>query len=312
MAAAPLDSSSTPPGAAAAESDQTRFHGDPMEDTDPQSTRKRPRLDSGSRVCESWSTDEMSGRTAAATAPVTAADGAADQEASAAAASRPASRVTINVKSPTTGSRELESGPVDDPATSSSSSTTLPDQSSSAGGAPPTQSQSADTSNTAAGQASNNAISLSSSPVQSPEIEVADVEDVDQDTNTTSTWKPLGEAMRDRVTPEVVQLQDQLSLTDTFPKLHEHLGLRENLDEVCAIIEKGEGRKTHHGEAGRAVLKLRRSTGNPHDVTVFLAVKNWLDDAVNNLGQLTYDTYTDDRDFWEEFPVMVEFLLRRV
>ena len=311
MAAAPLDSSSTPPGAAAAESDQTRFHGDPMEDTDPQSTRKRPRLDSGSRVCESWSTDEMSGRTAAATAPVTAADGAADQEASA-AASRPASRVTINVKSPTTGSRELESGPVDDPATSSSSSTTLPDQSSSAGGAPPTQSQSADTSNTAAGQASNNAISLSSSPVQSPEIEVADVEDVDQDTNTTSTWKPLGEAMRDRVTPEVVQLQDQLSLTDTFPKLHEHLGLRENLDEVCAIIEKGEGRKTHHGEAGRAVLKLRRSTGNPHDVTVFLAVKNWLDDAVNNLDQLTYDTYTDDRDFWEEFPVMVEFLLRRV
>ena len=311
MAAAPLDSSSTPPGAAAAESDQTRFHGDPMEDTDPQSTRKRPRLDSGSRVCESWSTDEMAGRTAAAAAPVTAADGAADQEASA-AASRPASRVTINVKSPTTGSRELESGPVDDPATSSSSSTTLPDQSSSAGGAPPTQSQSADTSNTAAGQASNNAISLSSSPVQSPEIEVADVEDVDQDTNTTSTWKPLGEAMRDRVTPEVVQLQDQLSLTDTFPKLHEHLGLRENLDEVCAIIEKGEGRKTHHGEAGRAVLKLRRSTGNPHDVTVFLAVKNWLDDAVNNLDQLTYDTYTDDRDFWEEFPVMVEFLLRRV
>lgn len=310
MAAAPLDSSSTPPGAAAAESDQTRFHGDPMEDTDPQSTRKRPRLDSGSRVCESWSTDEMSGRTAAAAAPVTAADGAADQEASA-PASRPASRVTINVKSPTTGSRELESGPVDDPATSSSSSTTLPDQSSSAGGAPPIQSKSADT-DTAAGQASNNAISLSSSPVQSPEIEVADVEDVDQDTNTTSNWKPLGEAMRDRVTPEVVQLQDQLSLTDTFPKLHEQLGLRGNLDEVCAIIEKGKEREIYHGEAGRAVLKLRRSTGNPHDVTVFLAVKNWLDDAVNNLDQLTYDTYTDDRDFWEEFPVMVEFLLRRV
>ena len=307
MAAAPLDSSSTPPGAAAAESDQTRSHGDPMEDTDPQSTRKRPRLDSGSRVCESWSTDEMAGRTAAAAAPVTAADGAADQEASA-AASRPASRVTINVKSPTTGSRELESGPVDDPATSSSSSTTLPDQSSSAGGAPPIQSQSADT-DAVAGQASNDAISLSSSPVQSPEIEVADVEDVDQDTNT-SNWKPLEEAMRDRVTPEVVQLQDQLSLTDTFPKLHEQLGLRENLDEVCAIIEKGK--EIPPWEAGPAVLKLRRSTGNPHDVAVFLAVKNWLDDAVNNLDQLTYDTYNDDRDFLEEFPVIVEFLLRRV
>lgn len=52
--------------------------------------------------------------------------------------------------------------------------------------------------------------------------------------------------------------------------------------------------------------------GTPHDITVFLAVKNWLDDVANNLDQLTYDTFTDDRDFWEELPVVVEFLLRRV
>lgn len=58
--------------------------------------------------------------------------------------------------------------------------------------------------------------------------------------------------------------------------------------------------------------KLTCPTGSPHDVTVFLAVKGWLDDVANSLDQLTYDTFTDDRDFWEELPVLVEFLLRRV
>lgn len=219
MAAAPLDSSSSPPGAAAtaASSDQTRFHGDPMEDTDPQSTRKRPRLDSGSRACESLSTDEMSGRTDPAPA------------------SRPASRVAINMKSPTIESGELQSGPVNDPAPSSSSSSTVPDQSALGGDGAAPPAQPADT----IGGHSTNAISLSSSPARSPEIEVADVEDVHQDANM-SNWRPLGEGLRDRVTPEVVQIHDQLSLMDAFPKLQENLSLRENLDEICAIIEKGK------------------------------------------------------------------------
>lgn len=70
---------------------------------------------------------------------------------------------------------------------------------------------------------------------------MADVEEGDQDGNT-SNWKPLGEALRDRMTPpEVVQLHTQLSLTEAFPKLQENLGLRENLEEICNIIEKGKG-----------------------------------------------------------------------
>ena len=231
MAAAPLDSSSTPPGAAAttaASSDQTRFHDDPMEDTEPQSTRKRPRLDSGSGACESWSTDEMSGRTVSSATAADGGDGAADQESS--AASRPASRVTINTKSPTIGSGQPSVSNFDGPATSSSSPT-VPHQSSDT--APPAQS--ADT-----GAHSYNAMSLSSSPAQSPVIEVADAEDGDQDGNT-SNWKPLGESLRDQMTPpEVVQLHTQLSLTEAFPKLQENLGLRENLEEICSIIEKGK------------------------------------------------------------------------
>jgi ubiquitin carboxyl-terminal hydrolase 34 len=52
--------------------------------------------------------------------------------------------------------------------------------------------------------------------------------------------------------------------------------------------------------------------GHPHDVTVFTAVKSWLDICTNNLGQICYETFLDDREFWEELPTVVEGLLRRV
>lgn len=61
------------------------------------------------------------------------------------------------------------------------------------------------------------------------------------------------------------------------------------------------------GESG-----LRRSTGSPHDIAVFVAVKNWLDEVASNLDQLSYNTYAEYRDFWEDLPAIVEYLLRRV
>lgn len=234
MAAAPLDSSSTPPGAAAAtasSSDQTRFHDDSMEDTNRQSTRKRPRLDSGSGAYESWSTDEMSGRTVSSGGGGggEAADHAEGEEED---TSRPANRVTINTKSPT---EKPSVSNLDGPVVSSSSSTD-PDPSSSSSATAPAVAQPAEVDTRPSHPTS---ISLSSSPAQSPEIEVADVDDGDQDGNMSS-WKPLGDALRERVTPpEVVELHTQLSLTEAFPKLHENLGLRENLEDICSIIEKG-------------------------------------------------------------------------
>ncbi|XHG03146.1 hypothetical protein AWENTII_006465 [Aspergillus wentii] len=263
MAAAPLESSSTPPGAIS--TDPTRPKNDPMEDSDPQTTRKRPRLDSGSGACESLSTDETSAsRTSDSTA---AAPAAPDQEAS--VSTRPASRVTINMKSPTSVDMTAES--VD---------STSPEQ---LGAEPAAQSTDPDDAH------APNVISLSSSPAQSPEIEVAELEDMDQEPDV-SNWRTLGEALRDPVTPDVVQLHDQLLLTETFPKINENLDLRENVEEIWTIIEKGP----------------------PHDVTVFLAMKNWLEDSVSSLNQLTYEVWIDDRDFWDEIPIMLECLLRRV
>ena len=48
-----------------------------------------------------------------------------------------------------------------------------------------------------------------------------------------------------------------------------------------------------------------------HDVTVFLSVASWLDKCASRLGQLTYQSFVEDREFWEALPLVVEGLLRR-
>jgi ubiquitin carboxyl-terminal hydrolase 34 len=89
-----------------------------------------------------------------------------------------------------------------------------------------------------AGAQSSTAISISSSPSRSPEIEVAEVEDMDQDPNT-SRWRPLGEAVQEQSSAGIVQVHEQFSLVDHFPKLHGNPDLRESLEETVSIIEKG-------------------------------------------------------------------------
>lgn len=218
MEASPLESSSTPPRAITP--DPTRPHNDPMEDIHPESTRKRPRLDSGSGVCESLSTGSPEAAAARMSEQGEAAPAASEHEAP--VSTPPANRMAINMKSPT--SAEVAPKPVeasfDQPAAAAAPSAQSPD----------------------AGANASAAISLSSSPAQSPEIEVAEVEDMDQDPNASS-WKTLGDALRIQPTPELVQLHDQLPLADTFPTIHRNVDTRENLEEIGTAILKGMGRR---------------------------------------------------------------------
>ena len=212
MAPAPLDSSSTPPRLSTTEP-TTFASNEPMEDNDIQETRKRPRLDSGNGACESMAIDQPSA--GLTPDPVAAALTATDPSPS--TPSRSASRVTINMKSPLPAEAAPELTEVE-----AEESTTIPSE------------QIGDP-----GAHSSTAISVSSSTAQSPEIEVAEVEDMDQDP-TDSNWKSLEEALRDRAAPEVVQLQEPLSLTELFPKLSGATDLRESLEEICSMIEKGK------------------------------------------------------------------------
>ncbi|KAL4918129.1 hypothetical protein BDW62DRAFT_68207 [Aspergillus aurantiobrunneus] len=259
MAAAPLENSSTPPDAVS--TDTARPPGDSMEEIDPQSTRKRPRLDSGSGACESLPVPDEGSAPLSEAAPD--APAIADQKAP--APNRPASRITINMKSPTIAGNH-PSAPEDTPAGEPNT-----DTSAQPGDGQPT-----------------NVVSLSSSPAQSPEIEVAELEDMDQDPNTTS-WKSLGEALREPLGPDVVQLRDQVYLPDSFPTIDQDRDPRENLEEICAIIEKG----------------------SEHDSIVFTAVKQWFDDVVNALEHLSHELLMDSRYFWDEVPLLTESLLRR-
>lgn len=214
MAGAPLESSSTPPDIISTPPHQTGSHSISMDDTDPQATRKRPRLDSGSGARESMSTP---GSPSDPVPEQAAASPTADQEAL--AQQRPASRVTINMKSP---------------ATVKSDSATVESQPEQSDASPlPRPRQSAEIN-----PQSSAAISISSSPTQSPEIEVADVEEMDQDPTTTN-WRSLGDALRGQAATEVVRLHEQLSLPEAFPKLRGNLELREAIEEMGALIEKG-------------------------------------------------------------------------
>lgn len=200
MAAPPPDSSYTPPDNLRAKSPSLN---DPMEDLDPQSTRKRPRLDSGSGVSPSLSLDGTS-RTASV-APASEMDETSDS-------GPPASKVTINMKSPVSSHDTLADPQLPDPNLQLQNDT----------------------------DEAPNVISVSSSPSapQSPEIEVAEPEDIDQDP-ATSNWKPL-RTLHGQEEPEVIEIQDINRFADTFPKLDQNLRHRENFKDLGDIIEHGD------------------------------------------------------------------------
>lgn len=231
MAGTPLENSSTPPGPASPES--VRSRRDSMENIDSESIRKRPRLDGGSDSREAMSTDEPSATVVSGNHDVVSAH-SPRQFTLEPSSPRPSSKMTINVKSPTRARTSI------DPATA------LPQTSlSHVDTAPlvdyvPVLTTTITDDAAMSGVDLSTAISISSSPLQSPpEIEVAEVEDMDQDPST-SHWRPLGEALRDHGGREVVQLHDTLSLTEVFPKVRRNRDLRDSVEEIMNIIEKGK------------------------------------------------------------------------
>ncbi|OGE53350.1 hypothetical protein PENARI_c008G00898 [Penicillium arizonense] len=249
MAVSPPDSYHPPPDTPLNE-DNVR---DSMEDLDPQATRKRPRLDSGSRVSPSLSLDGMS-------RPVSAPASEMDDD-----PARPASKFTINMKSPPSPAA------LDLPSAESQ----LPDN------APELQVDS--------DAASANVISIHSSSSQgSPHIEVADPEDMNQESNH-SNWKPLAEVLNEQGDMEVVEDEDIVPLTDSFPKLHEDMRPRDNFKAIADMIEHG----------------------HPREGIALAATKQWLNTCVNNLDRVTLEAFMEEPEFWGNFPFIMERLVYR-
>ena len=199
-----------------------------MEDADSSATRKRPRLDSGDRTYRSMSVDRLrdaSTDSAAAKTPSTPPDEQAALLPPGEAGHVPPmtltpSKVTINVR---------------EPAHTPQSSVPIPfsTTSTSRGGGK--------VSDTAPGgqgigdkmdASSPNVISVGSSPPQSPEIEVAEVEDMNDDPGRT-IWQPMNRAF----TSLDARLAQRAILND-FPFRQNKKGLRKTLALMILTIEK--------------------------------------------------------------------------
>ncbi|KAF3392464.1 Ubiquitin carboxyl-terminal hydrolase 34 [Penicillium rolfsii] len=130
-------------------------------------------------------------------------------------------------------------------------------------------------------ETASDVISISSSPARSPEIQAGEPEDMD------GNWQTLEDAIQEE---DVVEVEDLApSLVDSFPRVRENLSARDNLVRIVALIQKA----------------------GPRDAEAASAVKTWMDDCVKNLDRLTLEEFGEDQEFWQQFPDVVESLLRR-
>ena len=131
---------------------------------------------------------------------------------------------------------------------------------------------------------SHETISISSSPIGSPEIEIAEVEDYDQDPSQTQWTQRIGGS-------GTARLIHPSYLRRAFPFVDEF--------------------KT--GEAKQAIIRVAKILGDPSrdPAPVFQAVKDWLTRFAASCDTLTDDFLQDDFFFWTRLHLIPEALLRR-
>ena len=188
-----------------------------MDDFDSSLTRKRPRLDSGDRSYRSMSADELSATPSRSEPPDPPTVSAEDNQVSfmVSAPSQAPCQVTINVRDSGPSISQLASSEDYQP-------TNLPPQ-------PNQQSNSKLAgASVAADTSSPDLISVSSSPLRSPEIEVAEIEDIGDQPGETR-WRTLGDAT-----------DIQLSILEGFPYRAPERTLRENVQIIANAIEYSE------------------------------------------------------------------------
>ena len=201
-----------------------------MEDADSSATRKRPRLDSGDRAHRSMSADRLRDTATDSGppgAPSTSSDGHLSSLPPEAADRVPPMSltpskvtITINVREPANTSPTHTSTQVN--AISSlrggdgRSDAAVRDQDFSSKMDSP----------------SPNVISVGSSPPQSPEIEVAEVEDMTDDPGETR-WKPMI-----RATSTLEAKHTQRALMTAFPFGQQMIRWRKTLSQLAGVFEK--------------------------------------------------------------------------
>ncbi|KAL9131097.1 MAG: hypothetical protein Q9217_000859 [Psora testacea] len=240
-------------------------HRSPMEDAESSSTRKRPRLDSGERTYRSMSADRLETSCSERQSTATQENIRIASNVTSPPPPFTPTKVTINVREPAPG----DSSPMAtaEPADKSRSC-------GGRGGGPSSQHR----------VGSPKIESVHSSPTNSPEIQVAEVEDI-SDEPAVTRWRPI----RSRLS-EARHIQQNL-LYD-FPFQGHNKSLRRTVNTLAMAWEKN----------------------SLTDSSTLEKVASWIEtylDATQELVEHWWDMLLDEREFWEELPNIAEAILRR-
>ena len=148
-------------------------------------------------------------------------------------------------------------------------------------------------------------ISISSSPSRSPEIQVADPEDLDQQSGQTQ-WKSLNRRSSNTGQQSFL-MSRHVHRTFPFARTNSTPG---NVHNILPDISR-------MFESSMVFLNLemcRRANnyqGNGNESDIFLRVKDWLAEFVQNVQSLTKGFIREEPDFWRFFPDLIINLLKR-
>jgi len=265
-----------------------------MDDSDPSLTRKRPRLDSGDRSYRSMSADELAntpsrnllGHSPSTPARYLNASNREDEATVLASASGTPSKVTINVKEPLPSNSPLGPGPtmsiigVDtmraELAPSEASTVEIP---------------------VVVDASSPDIISVSSSPSRSPEIEVAEIEDMSEAPGETR-WRSLSEAT-----------ELQRTLLRAFPFASRNRHPRQAIEAIIVAFDNGK-LLCRTG----SIFFNASTDGFPHEARPFKLISSWIEDyleATESKSTRWWDMYLDQQEFWEGLPNILTVLAKR-
>ena len=266
-----------------------------MEDEDSSVTRKRPRLDSGDRAYRSMSADGVLS-TAPNPQPGKLLPDSTDEDeqnlsdddspgtASTHTLNGTPSKVTINVRDPNlTGSPPqpcARNSP--DIAMDGQLGPSLPHSIIDVSSSPPM------------------ITTVSSSPPRSPEIEVAELEDIDGHTGPTVWRASDGNLSADEL---------QSNLLEEFPLVHQY----RNAFQAVSILAN----HTSNGMSDVTVslgVNTDPSSGDLGDGQLIRGMSVWIDNYLERTKHVSsqwFNMFVDAREFWDKIPVVTNELMRR-
>ena len=148
-------------------------------------------------------------------------------------------------------------------------------------------------------------ITVNSSPSRSPEIQIAELEDLDQDP-TETRWTPISRVTSKTTKPQIY-IPRYVFNTFPFARTKTSVGrVGDLIPQVAKVMQTGMVARVQVLQ-----IELTLVTGGGLDTKLFLDVKDWLLTFLRDHSQVSLEMVLEEQDFWTELPEVVTGLLRR-